>query len=88
LQGIPKEKRQHALRSHGAHQLFQCFIAAIRPLDVEELAEIFAIDFDPDAPLSVVEVFRPENAEEAVLSACSTLIVVINDEGSNSLTFQ
>ncbi|KAH9985039.1 hypothetical protein BJV74DRAFT_886357 [Russula compacta] len=42
LQEIPKEKRQHA------HRLFQCLVAAIRPLRVEELAEIFAIEFDAD----------------------------------------
>jgi hypothetical protein len=43
LEGIPKEKRQHA------HRLFQCLVVAIRPLRVEELAEIFAIEFDEEA---------------------------------------
>jgi ankyrin repeat protein len=81
LQGIPKERWQHINR------LFQCLIAAIRPLRVEELAEIFVIDFDPDAAPSVMEGFRPENPEEAVLSTCSTLITVINDEGSKVKEF-
>ena len=81
LQEIPKEKWQHA------HRLFQCLIAAIRPLFVEELAEIFAIEFDPDAAPRIMEGFRPENPEEAILSACSTLIAVINDDGSKTVQF-
>lgn len=81
LEGIPKEKWQHA------HRLFQCLIAAIRPLRVEELGEIFAIEFDPDAAPRVIEDFRPENPEEAVLSTCSTLIAVINDRGSKKVQF-
>jgi hypothetical protein len=81
LQGIPKEKLQHA------HRLFQCLIAAIRPLRVEELAEILAIDFDSDVAPSVMDGFRPENPEEAVLSACSTLIAVITAEGSKIVQF-
>ena len=82
LQEIPKEKKQHA------HRLFQCLIAAIRPLRVEELAEIFAIDFDEDAASNFVEDWRPEIPEEAMLSACSTLIAVIDDnEGSRIVQF-
>ena len=70
LEGIPKEKRQHA------HRLFQCLVVAIRPL-VEELLELFAIEFDGDAGPSLKEWWRPESAEDAVLSACSTLIAVV-----------
>jgi len=81
LQGIPKEKREHA------HRLFQCLVAAIRPLRVEELAEVFAIGFDADAALKVVEGWRPENAEDAVLSACSTLVSVIDDETCKIVQF-
>jgi hypothetical protein len=56
LQGIPKEKRQHA------HRLFQCLVVAIRPLRVEELAELFAIEFDRDAGPNLKEGWRPDNA--------------------------
>ena len=76
LQGIPKEQSQHA------HRLFQCLVAAIRPLHVEELAEIFAMEFDPDTVPHFVEDWRPESPEEAILSACSTLITVIEDGSS------
>jgi hypothetical protein len=81
LQGIPKEKSQHA------HHLFQCLVAATRPLHAEELAEIFAIKFDADSGPYLMEGWRPENPEEAVLSTCSTLIAVIEDEGSQIVQF-
>jgi hypothetical protein len=50
------------------HQLFQCLIAAICPLCVKELAEIFTIRFDADAAYNLVGDWQPENQEEAVLS--------------------
>jgi ankyrin repeat protein len=82
LKEIPKEKRQHT------HRLFQCLVAAIRPLYVEELAEVFAIEFDQDAARNLTEGWRPENPQEAVLSACSTLIAVIdNNKGSRIVQF-
>jgi uncharacterized Fe-S cluster protein YjdI len=81
LQNIPKQKWQHA------HRLFQCMVAAIRPLRVEELAEIFAIGFGANASLNLVEDWRSANQEEAVLSACSTLITIIEDGGSKIVQF-
>jgi ankyrin repeat protein len=79
LQGIPKQKLQHAFH------LFQCLTAAIRPLRVEELAEMFAINFDADLGPNLMEGWRPENPEEAVLSTCSTLIAVIEDENGTRI---
>lgn len=81
LQGIPKEKQEHA------HRLLQCLVAAIRPLRVKELAEIFVIEFETGAALNVVEDWRPESPEEAVLSACSTLISIVDDEDSKIVQF-
>ena len=82
LEGIPKQKRQYA------HRLFQCLVAAIRPLRAEELAEIFAIEFDQGGTANLMEGWRPEIPEEAILSACSTLIAVIDDkEGSQIVQF-
>ena len=53
----------------------------MQPLRVEELAEVFAIDFDLDTVTApyLMEAWRPENPEEAILSTCSTLISVIDD---------
>jgi hypothetical protein len=52
-------------------------VAVIRPLHAEELAEIFAIDFDPKAEPNLLEGWHPDNPKEAVLSAGSTLITII-----------
>ena len=81
LLSIPKEKFQHARR------LLQCIVAAIRPLRVEELAEIFAIEFGQNEVMNLVEGWRPENAEEAVVSACSSLIAIIDHQGSKIVQF-
>ena len=51
-----------------------------RPLHVEELAEVFAINFDEET--SGIPGFDPSwrdpNAEVAVLSACSTLVTIVD----------
>ena len=81
LQGIPKEKFEHASR------LFQCMVAAVRPLRVEELAEIFAIEFGANNAPNLVAGWRPENPEEAVLSTCSSFITIIDDRDSKIVQF-
>ena len=80
LRDIPKRNSNHARR------LFQCIVAAIRPLRVEELAEIIAIEFDPNVA-NLVERWRPTNPEEAVLAACSSLITIIDVRGSKAVHF-
>ena len=74
LQGIPKEKFEHASR------LFQCMVAAVRPLRVKELAELFAIEFWANNVPNLVEGWRPENAKEAILSTCSAFIIIFDDD--------
>ena len=82
LQEIPEEKQEDANR------LFQCLVVAIRPLRAEELAELFAIEFDRDGGSSLKEAWRPvESPEDAVLSACSTLIAIVEIEGSKIVQF-
>jgi hypothetical protein len=81
LQNIPKQKWQHA------HRLFQCMVVARRSFQVEELAEMFAIGFEANSAPNLVEDWRPENPEEAVFSACSTLITTIDDGGSKIVQF-
>ncbi len=70
LLGIDREKREHAIR------LFQCLAFSRRPLRASELAEVFAIEFGKTAPMLNTSL-RPEDADEAVLSACSTLVTTI-----------
>ena len=81
LERIPKKKQQHA------HRLLQCLVAAIRPLRVEELGQIFAMGFDTDATPTVKEGWHLDNLEEAILSACSNLITIIDHEGTKVVQF-
>jgi hypothetical protein len=74
LREIPKSNRVHA------HRLLQCLAVAVRPLRVEELAEVLAVDFDATGGIPKLnEDLRWEDQEQAVLSACSSLIVVIEE---------
>ena len=76
LLSIDKAKRNYAYR------LLQCLTAAIRPLRVDELAEFLALRFDPGQSAEYRIDWRPEDSHEAVLSACSSLVTVVNVDGS------
>ena len=84
LRDINKTKREHA------HRLLQCLTVAIRPLRIAELAEVLAIDF---GTTSGGETSRldPErrwgDQEQAVLSTCSSLIAVVDEDGDQVIQF-
>jgi len=78
---IDEEKRQFA------HRLFQCLAVSVRPLRVEELAEILAVRFDVGALPQFNAGWRLGDAEEAVLSACSSLVTVVNVNESRIVQF-
>ena len=77
LQGIPKKMQ------NDAHCIFQWLTVSSRPLRVDEVAEVFAINFDEE--MSGIPNFEPSwrdpNSERAVLSACSTLVTIVDDPG-------
>jgi hypothetical protein len=62
-------------------------LVSIRPLRVEELAEILAIQFDEEALPTFNTAWRPENAEEAVMSVCSSLIAIVDRGGHQVVQF-
>ena len=69
-------------------RLLQCLTVAERPLFVQELAEILALDFGADEGIPVLkENWRWKDHEEAVLSTCSSLVVVVNYIGSPVVQF-
>ena len=70
-----------------AHQLLQCVAVAFRPLRVEELAEFLAFDFDARSIPTFRADFRPDNPVDAVLSTCSSLLSVVEVEGSSFIKF-
>ena len=58
---------------------------AVRPLRLEELAEVLAFDFD-EAPGGVPKLnadWRQEDQERAVLSTCSSLITIVRDDNDS-----
>ena len=72
-----------------ARRLLHCLAFSIRPLRVEELAEILAFDFDA-AEGSIPKFHpdrRPRNQEHAILSICSSLIAIVGYRGSRVVQF-
>ena len=61
------------------HRLLQCLVVAVRPLRVEELAEVLAFDFNTGAMPKLNPGWRWEDQEEAVMSACSSLVMIVKD---------
>src|SRR5712671_1867571 len=70
-----------------AHRLLQCLVAAVRPLRVEELAEVLAFDFTTKGIPTFNPSWRWEDQEEAVMSACSSLVIVVKDGNSRIVQF-
>jgi ankyrin repeat protein len=70
-----------------AHRLFQCIVVARRPLRVEELAEFLAFKCGEGGSLTFEEDWRPEDPRETVLSTCSSLIAIVNMDGSPVMQF-
>ena len=81
LKEINNGNREHSYR------LLQCLTVAARPLRVEELAEMLAIDCKAGGVPKLNADWRWEDQEEAVLSACSSLVTVITDNGSQVVQF-
>jgi hypothetical protein len=66
----------------------QCLVVAIRPLRVAELAEVLAVDFaDGEGIPRLKPDWRWEEQELALLSACSSLIAIVEAGGSRVVQF-
>jgi hypothetical protein len=69
-------------------RVLQCLVVAVRPLRVEELAEVLAVDFDDaDGIPRMKPDWRWEEQELALLSACSSLIAIVEASGSRVVQF-
>ena len=78
---IRKPNQEHV------HRLLQCLVVAARPLRVEELAEVLAFDFNTGGMPKLNLSWRWEDQEEAVTSACSSLVMIIKDGDSRVVQF-
>ena len=81
LREIRKPNQGHA------HRLMQCLVAAARPLRVKELAEVLAFDFNVEGTPKLNVGWRWEDQEEAVMSACSSLVMIVKDGDSRAVQF-
>ena len=81
LREITKPNRGHA------HRLMQCLVAAVRPLRVKELAEVLAFDFNVEGIPQLNPGWRWEDHEEAVMSSCSSLVMIVQDGDSRVVQF-
>ncbi|KAF8497792.1 hypothetical protein F5888DRAFT_1923183 [Russula emetica] len=71
-----------------AQRVLQCLVVAVRPLRVEELAEVLAVDFDDAEGIPRLKPdWRWEEQELALLSACSSLIAIVQDGDSRVVQF-
>jgi hypothetical protein len=78
LRGIDGEKQDFT------HRIFQCLVVCKRPLRVDDLAELFAMQPHAESIPTFKPHLRPPDPEEAVLSACSALVTVVNVDGKKS----
>ncbi len=81
LEEIEKPNRDHA------HRLLQSLVAAIRPLRVDQLAEVLAIDFNVEGVPRLNPRWRWEDQEQSLLSSCSNLITIVSLDGSRIVQF-
>jgi ankyrin repeat protein len=65
-----------------AYRLLQCVAVAFRPLRVAELAEVLSFDFKARATPEFREDWRLGDPVEAVLSTTSSLLAIVDVEGS------
>jgi ankyrin repeat protein len=71
-----------------AQRVLQCLVVAVRPLRVEELAEVLAVDFDDAEGIPRLKPdWRWEEQELALLSACSSLIAIVEAGDSRVVQF-
>jgi hypothetical protein len=97
LQKLPKsldETYERVLREidesnrKDVYRLLQCLVVSVRPLHVEELAEVLAVDFDSDEEIPKLNPeWRWEDEEEALQAACSSLIAIVDIDGSRVVQF-
>ena len=81
LREIMKPNQEHARR------LLQCLVVAVRPLRVEELAEVLAFDFNTEGMPKLNTGWRWEDQEEAVTLACSSLVTIVKDGDARVVQF-
>ena len=82
LKEIKKPNRDHARR------VLSCLVAAVRPLRVEELSEVLAVDYEDSEGIPRLNPnWRWEDEEQALLISCSSLIAIVEFRNSRVVQF-
>ena len=83
LKNITKASRDLVIR------LLECLSVAIRPMRVEELAEVLALDFDgPEGvPPELKDCRQLEDRKRDVLSICSSFILLVGNDDFGVIQF-
>ncbi|KAI0255528.1 hypothetical protein BJV78DRAFT_681434 [Lactifluus subvellereus] len=82
LKGVDEESREDVYR------LLQCLVVSIRPLRVEELAEVLAVDFDNAEGIPKLNPdWRWGDQEQSLQAACSSLIAIVDTGHSRVVQF-
>ena len=68
--------------------MLQCLIVALRPLRVEEVAELLAFEFKGQGAVPKYRTdWRPNDQVEAILSTCSSLISIVDNNDFQVVQF-
>ena len=83
LKNITKASRDLVIR------LLECLSVAIRPMRVEELAEVLALDFDgpKGTPPELKDCRQLEDRKRDVLSICSSFILLVGNDDFGVIQF-
>ena len=82
LSQIPQGSQDHA------HRMLQCLMVALRPLRVDEVAELLAFEFKAEGAIPIYRTdWRPNDQIEAVLSTCSSLISIVDNNDFHVVQF-
>jgi ankyrin repeat protein len=83
-------KRIDEAQRDDTHRLLQCLTVAARPLQVDELAELLAFDFQAMGKQGIPtlrEDWRWNDQEQAALSMCSSLVAIVRNGDSRVVQF-
>jgi hypothetical protein len=78
---IPEENWEHT------YHVFHCLMVATRPLTMEELCLVLAIDFIAEVTPKYEEIWRSEDPESDLITLCSTLLSFVDVNGSRIAQF-
>jgi ankyrin repeat protein len=78
---LPEENWEHT------YHVFHTLMVATRPLTMEELCLVLAIDFLAEVTPQYEEIWRSDDPEDNLLTVCSTFLSFVNVDGSRIAQF-